>query len=149
MVTMFSFSLFESRSDKGAEEIMTHLENPQEDQQTNLFAGLKASILEHSRGNFLRLKDGESEVVTVAVDQMAADANRRTPREEEVDNFAKTAKVWKLRLDCRVGSTNKVFHVRAQDKADVLALLERGVRRIKIARFGSTAKNTKYVFTEA
>jgi hypothetical protein len=69
-------------------------------QTTTLFAGLKAAIVEHSSGSFLRLKDGESAVVTVDVDPLNADPMKRTPREEQVDNFAKTGKVWKLRLGC-------------------------------------------------
>jgi hypothetical protein len=117
-----------------------------EPQTTTLFAGLKAAIVEHSNGKFLRLKDGESIVVTVDV-QYNADPAKCMPREEEVDNYDKTGKVWKLRLDCIVGTTRKVFYVGPRDKSDVVALLESGVRKIKIARFGSTAQTTKYVFT--
>ena len=118
-----------------------------------LFDDLKDSIVEHGGGNFLRLKDGESATVTVAV-HYDLDPAKRQPREEEVMNFDKTKKVWKLRLDCYVGddvnkpnSTTKIFHVRAQDKAEVLSLLKSGVRRMRISRFGSTATNTKYTFT--
>jgi hypothetical protein len=121
---------------------MTHTNN------SNLFEGLKAAIREHASSNFLRLKDGESADVIVDVDLMNADPNKRTPREEQVENFDKTAKVWKLRLDCRVGSSNKVFYIGDRHKADVVALLERGVRKIRISRSGADAKTTKYVFTE-
>jgi hypothetical protein len=148
MLTMFSFELRSENKKNKSEKNMAEIENVQNTKQTNLFEGLKAAILEHASSNFLRLKDGESAVVIVDVDLMNADPNKRTPREEEVENFDKTAKVWKLRLDCRVGSSNKVFYVGARDKADVVALLERGVQKIRISRSGSTAQTTKYTFTE-
>jgi hypothetical protein len=118
-----------------------------------LFAQLRTSIVEHSVGQYLRLKDGESHVVTVLVNYDPEHPENSTPREEEVLNFDRTKKIWKLRLDCYVGNSNntentKIFHVRAQDKADVLGLLERGVRRMRISRYGSTAQTTKYVFSE-
>ena len=115
------------------------------------FTQLRTSIVEHSAGQYLRLKDGESHVVTVLVNYDPEHPENSTPREEETLNFDKTKKIWKLRLDCFVGNnteSTKIFHVRAQDKADVLALLERGVRRMRISRYGSTASNTKYVFSE-
>jgi hypothetical protein len=127
---------------------MAEIENEQNTKQSNLFEGLKVAIREHASSNYLRLKDGESAVVTVDVDLMNADPNKQNPREVQVDNFNKTAKVWKMRLDCRVGSSNKVFYVSARDKEDVVALLERGVRKIRISRFGTTAQTTKYTFTE-
>lgn len=154
LTTTFS-SFLESCSEKKQKQCETEMSpeiqerNEIQMQQTNnIFAGLKAAIAEHSSGGYLRLKDGQSAVVTVLVDQTNPDPAKRTPREEYVDNYAKTSKVWKLRLDCQVDDTKKIFHVRAQDKAEVLALLERGVREIKIARFGSTAQTTKYTFTE-
>jgi hypothetical protein len=117
-----------------------------------LFAQLRTAVVEHSAGQYLRLKDGESHVVTVLVNYDPEHPRNNTPREEEVLNFDKTKKIWKLRLDCFVGNNNttdtKIFHVRAQDKADVIALLERGVRRMRISRYGSTAQTTKYVFSE-
>jgi hypothetical protein len=115
-----------------------------------LFAQLKSSIVEHSAGQYLRLKDGESAIVNVVVNYDPTNPQNSTPREEEVLNFDKTKKIWKLRLDVNIGDNNgsKVFHVRAQDKADVVSLLERGVRRIRISRYGSTAQTTKYVFSE-
>ena len=127
---------------------MTEIENTRNTKQPNLFEGLKSAIREHASSNFLRLKDGESADVIVDVDLLNADPNKRTPREEQVWNFDKTAKVWKLRLDCRVGDSNKVFYIGARDKIDVVALLERGVRKIRISRFGTTARTTKYTFTE-
>ena len=117
---------------------------------TNLFTQLRSSIVEHSGGQFLRLKDGESQIVTVLVHVDGNNPENTTPREEQVMNFDKTKKIWKLRLDCFVGNNRdetKVFHVRAQDKTEVIALLERGVRRLRISRYGSTATNTKYTFT--
>jgi hypothetical protein len=119
--------------------------------QQPLFAQLRTSIVEHSAGQYLRLKDGESHVVTVLVNYDSQNPENSTPREEEVLNFDKTKKIWKLRLDCYVGNNTentKIFHVRSQDKADVLALLERGVRCMRISRYGSNAQTTKYVFSE-
>jgi hypothetical protein len=119
--------------------------------QQPLFAQLRTKIAEHSSGQYLRLKDGESHVVTVLVNYDPEHPENSTPREEETLNFDKTRKIWKLRLDVYVGNNTentKIFHVRAQDKADVLGLLERGVRRIRISRYGSTAQTTKYVFSE-
>jgi hypothetical protein len=127
---------------------MAEIENEQNTKKSNLFEGLKAAISEHASSNYLRLKDGESAVVIVDVDLMNADPDKRTPREEQVPNFDKTDKVWKLRLDCRVGSSSKVFYVGTRDKAHVVALLERGVRKIRISRSGTTAQTTKYSFTE-
>jgi hypothetical protein len=144
---MFSTEL-RSENKNRSEKNMAEIENGQNTKQSSLFEGLKAAIREHANSNFLQLKDGESADVIVEVDLMNADPNKRTPREEQVENFDKTAKVWKLRLDCRVGSYNKVFRVGARDKADVVALLERGVRKIRISRSGSTAQTTKYIFTE-
>jgi hypothetical protein len=145
---MFSSDLRSENRKRKVKEIMAEIDNVQNTKQPNLFEGLKAAIREHASSNFLRLKDGESAIVIVDVDLLNADPNKRTPREEQVENFDKTAKVWKLRLDCRVGSSNKVFYVGARDKADVVALLERGVRKIRISRFGSNVLTTKYMFTE-
>jgi hypothetical protein len=133
------------------EQQNTNNNNNQTTQQQPLFAQLRTSIVEHSAGQYLRLKDGESHVVTVLVNYDPDHPQNSTPREEEVLNFDKSRKIWKLRLDCYVGNNTentKIFHVRAQDKADVLGLLERGVRRIRISRYGSTAQTTKYVFSE-
>jgi hypothetical protein len=131
----------------------TTIEQQSNNNQTTqpLFAQLRTSIVEHSVGQYLRLKDGESHVVTVLVNYDPEHPENSTPREEEVLNFDRTKKIWKLRLDCYVGNnteSTKIFHVRAQDKADVLGLLERGVRCMRISRYGSTAQTTKYVFSE-
>jgi hypothetical protein len=123
---------------------------PNKEETDQLFDDLKESIVEHGGGNYLRLKDGETAVVTVAV-HYDPDPEKRQPREEKVMNFDKTKQVWKLRLDCYVDDNTegptKIFHVRSQDKAEVLSLLKNGVRRMRISRFGSTATGTKYTFT--
>jgi len=132
-----------------SETNQTQTEQPQT--QSQLFTQLRNAIVEHSAGHYLRLKDGESQVVTVEVKYDPNNSENWPPREEEVQNFDKTKMVWKLRLDCYLGnntkSDTKIFHVRTQDKAEILALLERGVRRLRISRYGSTAQNTKYTFT--
>jgi hypothetical protein len=115
-----------------------------------LFRQLRSSITEHSAGQFLRLKDGESVVVNVLVNYDATNPANNTPREEEVLNFDKSKKIWKLRLDCYVGNNTentKIFHVRSQDKSEVISLLERGVRKMRISRYGTSATTTKYVFS--
>lgn len=58
---------------------MAEIDNDQNTKQSNLFEGLKAAISEHASSNFLRLKDGELAVVTVDVDLMNADPNKRSP----------------------------------------------------------------------
>ncbi len=119
-----------------------------DDDERDLFKGLRDEIGEHAKPEYLKLKDGECIVVTVVVDRKNEDPAKRTPREELVLNFDKTDKIWKLRLDLLVGNSKKVFYVGQRDKAEVLALLERGVRKISICRYGSTAQTTKYTFTE-
>ncbi len=118
--------------------------------EESIFSQLKDSIIEHSGGPYLRLKDGESQIVTVIVGRDPNDPEKITPREEQVQSFDKTKMTWKMRLDCYLGDNTsgetKIFHVRAQDKKEVYALLKGGARRFRITRYGSTAQNTKYTF---
>lgn len=58
-------------------------EEQDENTQKKLFDGLKAAIVEHGGGDFLRLKDGESAAVTVDVDLANTDPTKQTPREEQ------------------------------------------------------------------
>jgi hypothetical protein len=111
----------------------------------DFFEGLRRAMVENAGGDFLRLQDGEYVVATVQV-VVDPDPTKQTPRFEEVDNYNKTGKVRKMRLDLEVGTGKKVFYVGSQAQRQVIALLQRDVRRIKISRFGSTAQNTRYVF---
>jgi hypothetical protein len=89
-----------------------------------LFAGLRASIADHS-GKFLKIRDGQSVIVTVKIDPLNADPEKRTPKEIQVDNYKKDGKVWKLRLDVVLPTgSEKIFDVRSTDKETVLRLLE-------------------------
>lgn len=120
-------------------------------QQTNekkkdLFARLREKIIEHANGPFLKLKDGQSAVITVLV-RDSPNPVEESPREELVKNpyAPNDPPRWMLRLDCIFCETEKIYYVTEKYIPQVVDMIGNGTRKIRITRKGND-KKTEYTY---
>jgi hypothetical protein len=128
------------------EKLLSQQQKQQRSELSGLFDRLRIETIEYSSGEVLRLQDSECVSCEVEVAYDPADPTKSTPKHVLVSDYNdKDKKKMRLCLDIRIGNTKKKHIVSELKKREVLAMLERGVRRMKICRSGID-RETRYTY---